>query len=248
MRKCIAVSVAMTLVMTGALFSGVAWADNPNIARTASGAYSYINQDTNEVEGHEDWSLVVDRDGARTFTINQRWDENGSVTMTIHRVNADLRPVETYQTRWDKDGWLSSGVYTTVENTVNAVVTGRTGRATQTLVVPEGFSLVPHPLATDGLHFWYVNAPIGETLEGAVYNLREMDPITGAVLGVVHSVDLTYVGEENISTDAGTFRTKHFKMGEDSDFWVLAEDGILVRLSYGPTGVRYDLTAYETGN
>lgn len=248
MKRFFAATLSMSLATTLALFSNVALAENPNIARTASGEYSYINQDTNKVEGHEDWSLVVDGDGARTFTINQRWDENGSITMTIHRINADLRPVETYQTRWDKDGWFSSGVYTTVENTVNAVVTGRKGRATQTLEVPEGFSLVPHPLATDGLHFWYVDSPVGETIEGAVYNLRQTDPVTGAVLGVVHSVELTYLGTEDITTEAGTFATQHYTMGETSHFWVDARDGILVRLSYGPTGVRYDLTAYETGN
>lgn len=223
------------------------WADNPNVARTASGEYSYINQDTDEIEGHEDWSMVVDGVGTRTFTINQRWDGNGSITRTILRVDANLRPIETYQTRWDKEGWFSSGVYTVVENTVNAVVSGRKGRSTQVLEVPEGFSMVPHPLTTDGLHFWYVDSPIGETMEGSVYNLRQTDPVTGAVLGVVHAVDLTYLGEEDVTTTAGTFKTKHFKMGEESDFWVIAQDGILVRLSYGPTGVRYDLTAYETG-
>lgn len=235
------------IALTATFCTSTVHAENPNVARTASGEYSYINQDTNEIEGHEDWSMVVDGDHTRTFTINQRWDSNGSITRTIMRVDADLRPIETYQTRWDKEGWLSSGTYTVVENTVNAVVSGRNGRATQTLEVPNGFSMVPHPLATDGLHFWYVDAPVGETMEGMVYNLREMDPVTGAVLGVVHSVDLTYLGEEEIETAAGTFETKRYKMGEDSDFWINAQDGILVRLSYGPTGVRYDLTAYDTG-
>lgn len=239
--------MALTALYLVALITP-AQADNPNIARTASGEYSYINQDTDEIEGHEDWSMVVDGDGTRTFTINQRWDSNGSITRTILRVDANLRPIETYQTRWDKEGWYSSGIYTVVENTVNAVVSGRAGRSTQVLEVPEGFSMVPHPLTTDGLHFWYVDSPIGETIEGTVYNLRQMDPVTGAVLGVVHPVALTYLGDEDITTAAGTFKTKHFEMDENIDFWVIAEDGILVRLSYGPTGVRYDLTAYETGD
>jgi hypothetical protein len=220
-------------------------ADNSNIVRSAKGAYSYINQDTNEIVGHEDWSMMVDRSGARTFTIAQRWDEKNYVTRTVLRLDADLRPIENYQTRWDEEGWMSSGVYTVVENTVTAVVTGRGGRATQTLEVPEKFSMVPHPLATDGLHFWYVDSPIGATIEGAVYNIRKKDDLSGGVLGVVHTVELTYIGEESVTTDAGTFATQHFKMGDTSDFWVAVRDGILVRLSYGPKGTRYDLTAYE---
>lgn len=220
-------------------------ADNANIVRTAKGAYSYINQDTGESVGHEDWSMLVDRSGARTFTIAQHWDERNYITRTILRVDDSLRPIETYQTRWDEEGWHSSGVYTVVENTVTAVVTGRGGRATQTLEVPEKFSMVPHPLATDGLHFWYVDSPIGDTIEGTVYNLRKRDDLSGGVLGVVHSVELTYLGVETMTTAAGTFETKHFNMGGNSDFWIDARDGILVRLSYGPEGTRYDLTAYE---
>ncbi|NKB42896.1 MAG: hypothetical protein GKS03_01335 [Alphaproteobacteria bacterium] len=223
-------------------------ADNANIVRTAKGEYSYINQDTNEIVGHEEWSMMVDRSGARTFIINQRWDDANQARMTVHRIDADLRPIESYQTMWDAEGWLSSGVYSVVENTVTAVVTGRRGRATQTLEVPDRFSLVPHPLATDGLHFWYVAAPVGETVEGTVYNIRKKDELTGASLGVVHAVELTYLGIEEMTTAAGTFETKHFNMGGNSDFWVDARDGILVRLSYGPEGTRYDLTAYESSN
>lgn len=235
---------ALAVLLSGLGTFG-AQADNANIVRTATGEYSYINQDTNEIVGHEDWSLIVDRDGNRTFTIAQRWDERDYVTRTILRLDANLRPIETYQTRWDGKGWASSGVYTVVENTVTAVVTGRGGRATQTLEVPDAFSMVPHPLTTDGLHFWYVDSPVGETIEGTVYNIRKRDELSGGVLGVVHSVELTYLGDESMTTEAGTFDTKHFKMGEDSDFWVDARDGVLVRLSYGPEGTRYDLTAYD---
>lgn len=238
---------ALAVLLSG-LGTFAAQAENTNIVRTSKGEYSYINQDTDEIVGHEDWALLVDRDGTRTFTIAQRWDERDYVTRTILRLDANLRPIETYQTRWDDKGWHSSGVYTVVENTVTAVVTGRSGRATQTLEVPEKFSMVPHPLTTDGLHFWYVDSPIGETIEGTVYNLRERDEASGGVLGVVHTVELTYLGIEPMTTEAGTFETKHFKMGGNSDFWVDARDGVLVRLSYGPEGVRYDLTAYEIGD
>jgi hypothetical protein len=244
--------------MTGVLFSllslltllgpAASLADNANIVRTATGEYSYINQETNEIVGHEDWSLFVDPDGSRTFTIAKRWDERDIVTRTILRLDANLRPIETYQTRWDEKGWASSGLYTVVENTVIATVMGRGGRATQILEVPEVFSMVPHPLTTDGLHFWYVDSPVGETIKGTVYNIKKRDELSGGVLGVVHSVDITYLGKEPMTTEAGVFDTKHFKMGEGSDFWVDVRDGVLVRLSYGTAGTRYDLTAYERNN
>ncbi|MBT5241913.1 MAG: hypothetical protein HN793_09250 [Rhodospirillaceae bacterium] len=237
------IQIATFLMLVG--MPNAALADNANIVRTAQGEYSYINQDTGEIVGHEDWSMLVDRSGARTFTIAQRWDERDYVTRTIFRVDANLRPIESFQTRWDDKGWMSSGVYTVVENTVTAVVTGRGGRATQTLEVPEKFSMVPHPLTTDGLHFWYVDSPIGETIEGTAYNVKKRDELSGGILGVVHPVELTYLGVENVTTAAGTFETKHFKMGDDSDFWIDARDGILVRLSYSPEGTRYDLTAFE---
>jgi pimeloyl-ACP methyl ester carboxylesterase len=218
--------------------------ENPNIVRKIKGEYSYFRPDSGEIVGHEDWTMVEDAGGARTFNILQRWDENSYVSMTIHRVDENLRPVETFQTRWDTDGWLSSGVYTVAENLVTTVSTGRRGRTTQSLEVPEGFSMVPHPLATDGLHFWYVAAEPGETVDGVVYNISVTHEPTGAALGEVQGVKLTFVGEEAVTTDAGTFDTRHYKMGEASDFWVLERDGILVRLTYGPDGVRYDLTAY----
>ncbi|MGY8962087.1 MAG: hypothetical protein ACKVKT_00860 [Rhodospirillales bacterium] len=135
-----------------------------------------------------------------------------------------------------------------MENTVIATVMGRGGRATQILEVPEVFSMVPHPLTTDGLHFWYVDSPVGETIKGTVYNIKKRDELSGGVLGVVHSVDITYLGKEPMTTEAGVFDTKHFKMGEGSDFWVDVRDGVLVRLSYGTAGTRYDLTAYERNN
>ncbi len=112
---------------------------NPNIVRTAKGEYTYINQDTGEFTGHEEWSMIVDRSGVRTFNITQRWNERDYVAITLHRLDLNLRPVETFQTRWDSDGWLSSGVYSVVENTVTTVATGRSGRTTQTLEVPEKF-------------------------------------------------------------------------------------------------------------
>ena len=237
----------LLLTLAGSVFGPSASADNPTIVRWAKGEYTYIDQDTGKITGHEEWSMAVDPKGERTFVINQNLIGAEQVRMAVHRVDAELRPMESYQTMWDADGLLSSGVYTVVENTVTAVVSGRNGRATQTLEVPHGFSLVPHPLATDGLHFWYVDGDEGQTINGTVYNIRVRDELTGAFLGLVHDVTLTDMGEETITTEAGTFETKRFRMGDVSNFWIDARDGILIRLSSGPTGTRYDLTAYEAG-
>jgi hypothetical protein len=165
----------------------------------------------------------------------------------MHRVDADFRPLETSVTYWSKGAFTGTGLITVRGGTLNAVIDGPLGRVTHSIPVPDGFSIVPHPLATDSWHFWYFDKTKAGEQPSVIYN-PQVAPRTGVpVLGNLETGTMTYEGEEEITVPAGTFTTDHFNLNGVIDVWMTGEDKLLVRYAMGVADLEYVLTDLSKG-
>ncbi len=221
---------------------------NPNIVRWAEGEILYRTIEAQRPRANESWRLNVHPDGSRTMIgYTDNFDAENSITM-VHRVAADFRPLESMVTYWSKGQFNGVGLFTVRGNTLSAAISGPLGTVFHKIDVPEGFSIVPHPLATDSWHFWYYDKAEGGAQTSTIYN-PQVAPRTGVpVLGHLETNTMTFEGEEEVSVPAGTFETDHYRLGDDIHVWMTGPDKILVRYAFPSFDLEYILMSLKTGS
>lgn len=234
------------------VFSGPTFAaepgQNPNITRWSEGTIVYRTIEAQRVRAHETWRLTAHPDGSRTIrSFVDNFDAETNLNM-IHRVAADFRPLESLVTYWTRGEYRGAGMVTVNGSTLNASVSGPDGNATASIEVPEKFSIVPHPLATDSWHTWYFDKAKGGVQTTTMYNLQVTAPENGVpVLGKIQRGTMTYVGAEDVTVPAGTFATDHYRMGEGIHVWVGGPDNMMVRYAMPDRDLEYVLTSLKIG-
>ena len=83
-------------------------------------------------------------------------------------------------------------------------------------------------------------------LQPWAYNVSPVRDATAPVLGSLVEATVTFVGEETITTPAGTFETLHSSNGF-MDIWSTKHDRILVLQQIKSLGLEYVLMELETG-
>ncbi len=221
--------------------------ENPNIVRWAEGTIIYRTIEAQRVRAVEKYRLNVHPDGSRTVIGHtDNFDAENTITM-IHRVDEDFRPLESMVTYWQGGTFNGTGLFTVRGNTLHGVVDGPLGRVTHSLDVPDGLSIVPHPLATDSWHFWYYDKAKGGEQQAVIYN-PQVSPRTGVpVLGHLETGMMTYEGTAEVTVPAGTFATEHFKLNGVIDVWMTGEDKLLVRYALPSADLEYVLTELTQG-
>jgi len=220
-------------------------ADPPNVSHGARGRYLYKTVKEGLRRGEESWTLSVHPDGSRTMRMLVRIDETGVLRDVVLRVDPRYRPLETYMSLWVKGQWMGSGLFSVSGTTLDAVVNGPTGRLTQLVAVPDGFSMVSHPVAADGWHFWYYDEAAGGVQPGTVYNPETLGGGTGAILGRVQKLPLRLVGDEQVETPAGRFLTRHWEMASAFHVWVAETNRMMVRMTLESADREYVLVEHE---
>ncbi len=219
---------------------------NANIVRWAKGSYLYRGLSDGRIRGTEDWTLTVHPDGSRTMRMwNDLFARNGHLTATL-RVAEDFRPIEAHVSYWAQGKFKGSGLFTVNGDTLEAITNGPQGRVAETVEVPQGFSIITHPLAGDGWHTWYYDREKGGEQSGTTYNIESTDPSKPAI-GKVEPMALEFIADETIEVPAGTFEAAHFRIGGNGDVWTTGSDSILVKFSWEVFGLEYVLDSYSTG-
>lgn len=238
-------NVVLSLILALPAVPTLAQTADPNLVRGARGRYLYRTLSEQKERGGEQWRLSVHPDGSRTMRMFVRIADTGVLRDVTYRVDPGFRPKEMYTSLWVKGKPAGSGLYTVTGNRLEAIVNGPHGRLTQEVAVPERFSMVPHPVATDGWHFWYYDEAKGGVQEGSVYNPDTLGAGAGSILGVRQSLPLRLVGREEVTTPAGTFATRHFEMAGAFQIWVAEADAMMVRMTLPAADREYVLVEYE---
>jgi hypothetical protein len=81
----------------------------------------------------------------------------------------------------------------------------------------------------------------------AVYYMDAGAQAASFMLGKIYDQTLTFVGEEEMTTPAGTFTTDHFRVDDTVNLHITGPDAIMVRFQWIPADRGYVLTCLETG-
>jgi hypothetical protein len=220
---------------------------NVNITRWAQGTVEYRVLSTGAVNGSEEWHLTVHPDGSRTIEARNRLDEAGFQRHVTHRVAADFRPLETLASYWIQGAWRGSALFAVNGPELTAVAKTPNGMLTQTLSVPEHFSFIPHPLSTNAWHGWYYDRQKLGRQTITVYDMDAVAKGVGSLLGRLYQQDIELLGQEQVTTPAGTFLTDHFKIAGGVDMYITGPDAVLVRFVWEPADRDYVLVDYASG-
>ncbi len=221
---------------------------NAAIVFWAKGRYEYGKLDSDQIRGHEDWTLTVHPDGTRTLQAFVSLADGDHQTNAILRVAQDFRPLEGFVSFWRGGVYGGSGWYRVDGDALHAAVAGPRGQAAHTLTVPERFSLRVHPVITEGWQVWpYQRAKAGPQ-QAVLYNVVTIGnpPVPGIGVLLEHTID--YHGREKVTVPAGSFEAEHYSFYDGRyDIWLWGADRILVRYANFGNGHEYRLTALETG-
>lgn len=220
------------------------WTENANIIRRVEGSYTYLNLDDGTVRGNETFSLSVHPSGARTMTASTNiFSRDVHVTSTLV-ANERFRPVHALVSVWTQGRLKGNGHYRFSDTSLLIQTEGEGGAFTETLNVPDHVSLISHPIALDGWHFWYVEP--GATVDGSLYYIDGSADFDTAMGGRLMSAPLTSLGTEIRTVPAGTFEAEGFRIADHSEIWIATEDRLVVEYIWEALNRRYVLQTLET--
>jgi hypothetical protein len=191
---------------------------------TYSGKILFLTDEYGE-EGREYFTVTVQPDGARTLRAHTEMDNDGLIRDVTYTLTHDWRPEECFVHLVTHGKFAGSAIFRFFDDRVECeALTATEGRITQ--VVPQTARIpvfAPHPVHGDS---WL--SKVGDLLRGddrfaMIRNLGMSSPLPNGGSGPTASfVDnkIEYIGEETITTPAGTYKTQHFKN------WPLREGGI----------------------
>lgn len=218
---------------------------NSSIVREATGIFEYRKISSGKVTGGETFTLTVHSDGTRTIQARNRSDNYDLQRHVTHRVDQNFRPLETTAVYYILGEWRGTGFFAVNGDTLEAFVKSPEGMVRQTLKVPEHFSLVPHPLSTNAWHGWYYDRAKGGQQTSIWYNLEAGAQGESSMLGELSSNDLEFLGEEQLTTPAGTFSVDHWKTGT-VDYYTTGPDALMVKFVWAATDNVYELVQLQT--
>jgi len=214
---------------------------NANVVRSAKGVIGYKVLSTGASLGEENWSLSVHPDGSRTMQAMSQYGSPGVQRHVVYRVDAGFRPIEAYLLYWVGGQWRGSGLFSVHGDKLSAVANTPNGVLTHEVKVPENFSFIPHPLATDAWHMAYYDKAKGGEQTITVYDMDGGAAGPQALLGRLYTQKLRFLGNERMTTAAGTFETEHFKIDDAVDIYVTGPDAIMVKFLWTPADRVYEL-------
>lgn len=222
---------------------------NANITRWASGTYDYLTIKDKRARGTERFYMNAYPDGSRSMIMWHDLAARNAQFSVMLRVAANFRPLEAYVTYWTANGYKGSALMTVAGDKLTAISNGPQGSSTQSITVPERFSIGSHPLSGDGWHMWYEDpAAKGPQTQGQIYSMEATPDNTKPVSGTLLPLQFERIGPEKITVPAGTFDTVKYKLSGVSDVWILPQDRLVVRMTNSLRDLDYVLREFATGN
>ncbi len=217
------------------------------------GRLSYRKKSTGAEHGREDWWLTRNRDGSTTMRSLAMTDDSKLIRDVIYTRGPDGRPTDSF-IRLQVGELLVGTGYIRVHGAKMEVVTDsvNSGRTLQTIDVPaDFFSITTHAVMLDGwIYFNYDRSVGGEQLR-AFYNTSTRWNGADGPLGRLENNRVNFIGDEEITVPAGTFKATHFTLDSEalkvptSNIWVAGEDKILLRYDWGEFDLEYLLVSWK---
>ena len=234
---------SIPLVCSGA---AMAPGSNPGLVAEMSGVIAYTVESDGSFRGEEHWRVLVHPDGSRTSISTVRLDATEVVRTVTQRVDKNMRPLDAYQHLWSGGMFRGSGYFQVRGDTLHTALLTPTGTLEQTVAVPEHFSWVNHPLATDAWHMSHYDRAKKGRQSTVVFNTHTLGDTIGSISGRVHPADLELVGTETIDVPAGRFETEKFLMAGTLEIWIEPKRLLMVRMRVAAADRLYELTKLET--
>ncbi|MDH3619914.1 MAG: CpcT/CpeT family chromophore lyase [Gammaproteobacteria bacterium] len=219
---------------------------NSNIVREARGVYAYRTLRDKTHRGSEYFKLFVHPDGSRTMNIWHDLHAKDAQFTVVLRVAADFRPLSAFVSYWVESGYKGNSTFRIQGNTLTTSTIGPAGSQTRSVEVPEHFSIGTHPVAADGWHQWYVDPELGSAGALNLFSVEASADLEKPILGQLVQMPYEVIGNEVISTPAGTFETVHYRLMGSSDVWITGEDRLLVRMTMERFDREYLLMDFES--
>lgn len=198
----------------------------------------------NQPCGGNDFTITTHPDGTHTMEALQYRPSVGYHNMSTLHVGEDFRPLSGFFHFYISGEHAGSASYF-VEAGSRLQTTVRTeeGVIEETIEVPTNFSMDLHPVVLDPWHVWYYDEAKGG--EQKAVKCSAGAQVQGIFCRLL-DFEIAYVGTETLTTKAGTFETKHYRIGDAVQIWTTGPEHVLVQYLWAKAGMRYELTELES--
>ncbi len=204
---------------------------NPSLSRVIEGRYENRELKGGRVVGVESFRLNVHPDGSRCLAIWSNSATRGTQITADVCVDRQFRPLQAYARYWI-GGAYRGAAWISVDG-ANLHVHSSTGGATMTLsvAVPARFSLGTHPMSADAWHMAALGSDGGTVATSFTLNPAgdRSAPLTGQLV----QIPVERLADERVTVPAGTFDARRIRLAGRTDYWVMGDDWLVVRMATG---------------
>ncbi len=214
------------------------------IERAVSGVHVCTGLTDGQPCGEDRWTMTVHTDGTRTLRSFLNQTSQGTQINLVLRAEADtFRPIDAYANVYSQGAFYGTGLYVVDGDKLHVTVNGAEENFTETIDLPEKFTLLLHPISADG---WHYGAGYDLTKGGMqMHNLCTLGAAGRSVHCAVYPIGLEFLGMETLTVPAGTFNTEHYKFGKDTEVWITGPDRIMIQHEYRVRQSRYQLVEID---
>lgn len=218
---------------------------NTVILRRASGTYRYESISDARLRGEERWQFFAYADGSRMLLMwHDLFARNAQFTALL-RTAETFRPLEAFVSYWNGGAFKGSAHFRVDGLTLHADSAGPYGVRSQTIRVPERFSIGTHPVAGDGWHTWTGDDKVKGVQHGTSYGLEASADLTKPILGSLAPLELEFLGEGAVEVPAGRFAVRHVRLAGMNDLWITRQDRLVIKSVIAARDLQYVLIRAE---
>ncbi|MSO65805.1 MAG: hypothetical protein EXQ85_08435 [Alphaproteobacteria bacterium] len=218
--------------------------------RTYGGKIRYLGDAPVGERGREWFTVTVHQDGGRTLRSLCEMDDSQVLRDVTYTVDRLWRPVDAFVRLTVRDRFFGSSWFRFGGKTVECEgFTAGEGRFSQSVAVgswPKSFG--PHPVVCDIWHLGAWNWKAGERAQGwpCIMSSPLPNGASGPMIGQ-SMLRAEYVGEEDVTVPAGTFRCHHFvfplrESGKPPEHvWYSGDDLLFVKIRWDLLKTTYEL-------
>jgi len=221
--------------------------------RTIRGKIIYISDDIGE-EGREYFTITVQPNGARTLRAHCEMDNDSLIRDVTYSLDSNWLPEEAFVRLTINEQFQGSAWFQFSKKRVQCEsLTREAGRMTQLVNITEHPpSFGGHPICCDTWHSKKGDLLRGDKNIGELRGIPMSSPLPNGGSGPSLSftnVDVEFLDEEDLTTPAGEFSTRHFynhslRRGfkrQPVEIWATGDDFIPVRARWELLKQTYEL-------
>ena len=192
--------------------------------------------------GDANWVLSLQADGSRILRAYHYVTTGGMQNSTVSRVDENFRPEEGFINLYRFGEFYGSTFFIVNESTLSMVVNTPDEHYTEDLDVPDEFHLLLYPITAYG---WFMANYDHKKGGPQPVNLCAVAVVGRGPSCLMAVRDIEYLGTETITVPAGTFETKHYKVGSSGDTWITGPDFMVVQHQHSKRNLRFKLVEYD---